>query len=166
MLKTIAFTALGGLLLAAAAPAGAAENPAQIKRGEYLAAIMDCSGCHTPGVFLGKPDMARRLAGSEVGFQIPGLGIFYPPNLTPDKETGLGNWSEADIIKAVTKGERPDGRVLAPAMPYHAYASLTAADAKALASYLKSLKPIANQVPAPVGASGKASAPYLTVVAP
>ncbi|MFK8253551.1 c-type cytochrome [Ancylobacter terrae] len=167
MHKTIAISALGGLLLAATIPsAGAAENSAQIKRGEYLAGIMDCGGCHTPGVFLGKPDMARRFAGSEVGFQIPGLGIFYPPNLTSDKDTGLGNWSEADIVKAVTKGERPDGRVLAPAMPYHAYSSLNAADAKALAGYLKSLKPIVNQVPAPVGPSGKASAPYLTVVAP
>ena len=43
---------------------------------------MDCTSCHTPGTFLGKPDMQRLLAGSEVGFQIPGLGIFYPPNLT------------------------------------------------------------------------------------
>src|SRR4051812_45826375 len=56
------------------------------QRGEYLVTIMDCSGCHTPGTFLGKPDMQRPLAGSEVGFQIPGLGIFYPPNLTPDPE--------------------------------------------------------------------------------
>jgi hypothetical protein len=52
------------------------------------------------------------LAGSEVGFQIPGLGIFYPSNLTPDRETGIGTWSEADIIKAVRAGVRPDGRQL------------------------------------------------------
>jgi mono/diheme cytochrome c family protein len=83
----------------------------QTQRGEYLVTIMDCTGCHTPGTFLGKPDMQRPLAGSEVGFQIPGLGIFYPPNLTPDPETGLGKWSEADIIKAVRTGVRPDGRL-------------------------------------------------------
>ncbi len=138
----------------------------KLRRGEYLATIMDCSGCHTPGVFLGKPDMQRRLAGSEVGFQIPGLGVFFPPNLTPDKETGLGSWSEADIVKAVRQGVRPDGRTLAPVMPYHNYSRLTDADASALAAYLKSLKPIANRVPAIVGPNEKATAPYLSVVMP
>ena len=141
-----------------------AQNQAQ--RGEYLVTIMDCTGCHTPGTFLGKPDMQRPLAGSEVGFQIPGLGIFYPPNLTPDPETGLGKWSEADIIKAVRTGVRPDGRQLVPIMPYHSYCKLTDADARALASYLKSLKPVRNQVPGPVGPNEKPSAPYLTVVIP
>ncbi len=125
----------GGVLMAGV-PATAQT---QTQRGEYLVTIMDCTGCHTPGTFLGKPDMQRPLAGSEVGFQIPGLGIFYPPNLTPDPETGLGKWSEADIIKAVRTGVRPDGRQLAPVMPYHSYGKLTDADAKALVSYLKSI---------------------------
>jgi mono/diheme cytochrome c family protein len=151
------------LLGTAAAPALSQER---IKRGEYLAAVMDCTGCHTPGVFLGKPDPQRYLAGSEVGFQIPNLGIFYPPNLTPDPQTGLGGWSEADIIKAVRTGERPDGRVLVPVMPYHSYRRLTDADARALAAYLKSLPPIRHQVPAMVGSSEKPTAPYLTVVTP
>ena len=137
-----------------------------VKRGEYLATIMDCGGCHTPGVFLGKPDGQRALAGSEVGFQLPGLGIFYPPNLTPDPETGLGKWSAADIIKAVRTGVRPDGRQLAPIMPSHSYARLSDADAQALVGYLKSLKPVRNQVPTVRGPSEKASAPYLTVVMP
>ncbi len=155
-----------GLLGSALSVAAPALSQERVKRGEYLAAIMDCTGCHTPGVFLGKPDMKRQLAGSEVGFQLPGLGIFYPPNLTPDPETGLGKWSEADLVKAVRTGERPDGRVLAPVMPYHSYARLTDADARALASYLKSLKPIRNQVPAMTGASEKPVAPYLTVAVP
>jgi mono/diheme cytochrome c family protein len=152
-----------GAVLSTTAPAPAQE---QIKRGEYLAAIMDCTGCHTPGVFFGKPDPQRYLGGSEVGFQIPGLGIFYPPNLTPDLETGLGKWSEADIITAVRTGVRPDGRVLAPVMPYHSYGRLTDADAKALASYLKSLKPVWHQAPAMIGATEKPTAPYLTIVMP
>ena len=155
--------ALGLFLLAAMAPAQSQER---VKRGEYLATIMDCGGCHTPGVFLGKADPKRALAGSEVGFQIPGLGIFYPPNLTPEPETGLGRWSEADIVTAVRTGVRPDGRVLAPVMPYHNYGKLTDADAQALASYLKSLKPVRHQVPAITGASEKPAAPYLTVVIP
>jgi mono/diheme cytochrome c family protein len=153
---------LTGLILTMA-PASADELTA---RGEYLATIMDCAGCHTTGVFFGKPDPERYLAGSEVGFQIPGLGIFYPPNLTPDRETGLGAWSAEDIVKAVRTGERPDGRILAPAMPYMHYGKLSDADAFALATYLKSIKPVRHQVPAITGPSEKPTAPYLTVVAP
>lgn len=149
----------------AASPLVAADS-AKVKRGEYLANIMDCGGCHTTGALIGKPDPAMHVAGSTVGFQIPGLGIFYPPNLTPDNETGLGKWSEADIIKAVRTGERPDGRMLVPVMPYHSYARLNDADANALATYLKNLKPISHQAPAMVGANGKATAPYMTVVMP
>lgn len=164
-------TMLGAFLLigiSASAAVVAQTKPAseKLRRGEYLASIMDCAGCHTPGVFLGKPDMQRPLAGSEVGFRIPGLGVFFPPNLTPDKETGLGSWSEADIIKAVRQGTRPDGRTLAPVMPYKSYGRLNDADAAALAAYLKSLKPIVNRVPAITGPSEKPTAPYLSVVMP
>lgn len=143
-----------------------AVSQVQSKRGAYLATIMDCGGCHTTGALVGKPDPARHLAGSNVGFQIPGLGIFYPPNLTPDDETGLGAWSEVDIVKAVRTGERPDGRILAPVMPYHNYGKLTDADALALASYLKSLPAIRHQTPPLTPASAPAPAPYLTVVMP
>jgi mono/diheme cytochrome c family protein len=146
----------------AASPVTAQDK---LRRGEYLAAIMDCGGCHTPGALTGQPDTARHLGGSGVGFQIPGAGIFYPPNLTPD-ETGLGGWSEKDIMTAVRTGVRPDGRVLVPVMPYHNYAKLTDADAGALTAYLKSLKPIRNKAPSIVGPTEKATAPYLTVVVP
>lgn len=149
--------------LVTALPTSAEET---VKRGEYLATIMDCSGCHTSGAMLGKPDPQRHLGGSEVGFQIPGLGIFYPPNLTPEPETGIGSWSETDIIKAVRTGVRPDGRVLAPVMPYHSYGKLTDADAQALASYLRSLKPVHHKVPGIAGPSEKPTAPYLGVMAP
>src|SRR5262245_1800532 len=76
----------------------------QIARSKYLVTLGGCTDCHTPGHFLGKPDMTRELGGSEVGFEIPGLGVFYGPNLTPDKETGLGTWSEDDIVKALQTG--------------------------------------------------------------
>jgi len=150
-------------LLAAASTAPAGEREA---RGEYLAAIMDCAGCHTPGTMLGKPDQQRHLAGSEVGFEIPGLGVFYPPNLTPDAETGLGRWSTTDIVTAVRTGVRPDGRVLAPVMPYKSYAALSDADAEALASYLKSIKPVRHRAPVLAGPSEKPASPYLAVVVP
>lgn len=156
-------TLLALALATAAMPVHAQDR---IKRGEYLATIMDCTGCHTPGALIGKPDQARALAGSTIGFAIPDLGVFYPPNLTPDRETGLGKWTEADIVKAVRTGVTPSGRTLVPIMPFPSYARLTDADAQALAAYLKSLKPIKHQAPAITGPGEKPSAPYLTLVVP
>jgi mono/diheme cytochrome c family protein len=91
---------------------------------------------------------------------------FYPPNLTGDVETGLGGWSAAEIVAAVRTGVRPDGRTLAPVMPYHAYGMLTDDDAGALAAYLKSLAPIRNKAPDPAGPGAAAPAPYLTLKVP
>ena len=99
----------------AAESANAAE--AEVQRGKYLVSIIPCTDCHTPGTFLGRADMKRYLGGSDVGFEVPGLGVFYAPNLTPDKETGLGNWSRQEIATAIKTGRRPDGRILAPPMP-------------------------------------------------
>ncbi len=162
------FARLGALIVAAAlAGTGPAKaDDAQIKRGEYLARIMDCTGCHTPGVMSGNPDMAKYLAGGDVGFEIPGLGIFWPPNLTSDEATGLGSWSAAEIAHAVRTGETPDGRILAPIMPYMSYAAITDDDAMALAAYLKSLPPVSNPIPDPVGSPADATLPYLTIMVP
>lgn len=163
-MKSVASILLSlGFLLSCVLPASAESL---VKRGEYLTKIMDCVGCHTDGALIGKPDPALHLAGSSIGFEIPGLGIFYPPNLTPDSETGLGKWSEADIVAAIRTGVRPDGRELAPAMPWRSYGALTNADAQALATYLKSLPPTRSAAPSPVGPNEKAPAPYLTVEIP
>src|SRR6185503_2638804 len=113
----------------------------QINRGKYLVTLGLCNDCHTPGFFFGKPDMARFLAGSEVGFEVPGLGVFHGRNLTPDVETGIGTWSADDIVKAIQTGTRPDGRILAPIMPWHAFAELTSEDAQSIAAFLRSLPP-------------------------
>ncbi len=69
--------------------------------------------------------MSRFLGGSDVGFEIPGLGVFVGPNITPDKETGIGSWTAEEIVSAIQTGVRPDGRILAPIMPWHAFAHLT-----------------------------------------
>jgi mono/diheme cytochrome c family protein len=126
-------------------------DDAAVARGKYLVTIGGCQDCHTPGHFFGKPDMTRVLGGSEVGFDIPGLGTFYGPNLTPDKNTGLGGWTDAQVTTALRTGVRPDGRVLAPIMPWRALAVLTDQDAAALVAYLRSLPPVANKVPGPFG---------------
>src|SRR4051812_29708414 len=130
--------ALSALLLL---PSFALAGP-KPERGQYLVSIGGCNDCHTPGVFLGKPDFSRRLGGSEVGFEIPGLGVFHGPNLTPDKETGLGNWTTQQIVAAIRTGQRPDGRELAPIMPWRDFAVLTDEDALAIAAYLQSLPPV------------------------
>lgn len=133
--------------------AHAAETQAQ--RGKYLVSVLPCTDCHTPGTFFGKPDMTRYLGGSEVGFEVPGLGVFYGPNLTPDDETGLGKWTLEQIAAAITTGHRPDGRILAPPMPVESFKNLDHADALAIAAYLKTLSPVKNKVPGPFGPSEK-----------
>jgi hypothetical protein len=66
--------------------------------------------------------------GSDVNFEVPSLGVFCGPNLTPDKETALGNWTEEQIATAITTGKRPDGRILAPPMPVASFKHLTKSD--------------------------------------
>jgi len=124
-------------------------DDAPIARGEYLVTIAGCNDCHTPGYFFGNPDASRFLGGSDVGFEIPGLGVFVGPNLTPDEKTGIGSWTPEQIVAAIQTGQRPDGRTLAPIMPWHAFANLTADDAMAVATFLKSIKPVENKVPGP-----------------
>lgn len=138
----------------------------QVERGKYLVSFAGCNDCHTPGYLLGKPDMSQFLGGSDVGFDIPGLGTFVGRNLTPDKETGLGNWTTEQIVTAFQTGVRPDGRVLAPIMPWRAFATLTKSDARAIASYLKTLPPIHHQVPGPFGVSDKPTVPRMAIVMP
>jgi mono/diheme cytochrome c family protein len=146
--------------------AGAYAADPTVERGKYLVNIAGCNDCHTPGYFLGKPDMARFLGGSEVGFEIPGLGVFHGPNLTPDKETGLGSWTDAQILAALQKGTRPDGRMLAPIMPWHAFANLTPQDAQAIVAFLRSLPPVKNRVPGPFGPNEQPTAFVMKVVPP
>lgn len=88
---------------------GAPINSANsaVARGKYLVAFGSCTDCHTLASFFGKPDMTRFQGGSDVGFAIPGLGIFVGPNLTPDKQTGLANWTAEQIVTALTTGKRP-----------------------------------------------------------
>jgi len=143
---------------------GAHAASRQVERGKYLVTFGGCNDCHTPGYFFGKPDMAKYLGGSDVGFAIPGLGVFVAPNLTPDKQTGLGNWTKQQIVTALTTGKLPDGRVLAPIMPWRAFSHLTKPDAEAIAAYLQSLPPVQHQVPGPFGPAQKVTVFVMTVL--
>jgi mono/diheme cytochrome c family protein len=151
MRNCIFLLGLAGLIAGFPVIAMQAADP-QVERGKYLVEIGGCSDCHTPGYFLGHADMARYLGGSDVGFGIP-AGVFVPRNLTPDKKTGLGNWTSQQIVTAITTGKRPDGRMLAEIMPWRSLAALTNQDALAIAAFLKSLPPVKNEVPGPFGPS-------------
>ena len=87
-------------------------------------------------------------------------------NLTPDNETGLGNWTKDQIATAIQTGVRPDGRVLAPMMPWRAYARLTKSDAAAIVEYLRSLPRISHKVPGPFGLSEKPAIFRMTIQPP
>jgi mono/diheme cytochrome c family protein len=171
LLATLALGLIAASAAACSAPKAAGDRSgpvsdpaAQIERGKYLVTVMDCGGCHNNGAFTPTPPTPDKfLAGSEIGFDMPGMGVFYPPNLTPDPETGKGKWSEADLIKAIRTGERPDGRMLAPIMAWHNYATLTDEDAASVAAFLKSLPPQKHAVPGPSSVE-TAPTPYLTVI--
>ena len=150
MMRMSACIAVAGAAVAAAAimlPRAHAESP--VERGHYLAIVAGCNDCHTPGFFLGKPDNAKYLGGSDVGFEIPGLGVFPGRNITPDKETGIGNWTDEQIATALTTGKRPDGRQLAPIMPYPSFTHMSKEDIAAIIAFLHSIPAVKNEVAGP-----------------
>jgi mono/diheme cytochrome c family protein len=161
----VLFTALA-IAAGYAALSGLGAEIGQVARGEYLVRLGGCTDCHTPGHLLGKPDVSRFLGGSDVGLEVPGVGIFVGPNLTPDNETGLGNWTKDQIATAIQTGVRPDGRVLAPMMPWRAYAGLTKSDAAAVVEYLRGLPPISHKVPGPFGLGEKPAIFRMTIQPP
>jgi mono/diheme cytochrome c family protein len=113
-------------------PAGLA--PASlVERGAYLARAADCMVCHTT-------QGGKEYAGG-LGFKLP-FGTLYSTNITPDKETGIGNYSDQDFLNAVHRGTRRDGARLYPAMPFTSYTYMTDADALAIKAYLFSLPPV------------------------
>jgi mono/diheme cytochrome c family protein len=110
------------------APAGAAD-PDLIARGAYLAAAADCAACHTDGAHGGQPFAGGRALATP-------FGTFYSPNITPDPETGIGGWSEAQFLRALHEGVRPDGSNYFPVFPYPSFTKITDDDARAIKAYL------------------------------
>jgi mono/diheme cytochrome c family protein len=110
-----------------------------VERGEYLARAADCMVCHTAAG-------GKEYAGG-LGFKLP-FGTLYSTNITPDKETGIGNYSDKEFLDAMHRGVRRDGARLYPAMPYTSYTYVTDADALAIKAYLFSLPPVRAVAPA------------------
>ena len=155
----------------------AVDAAAMIQRGEYLVNFGSCHDCHTPWTLGPKgpePDMSRALTGHPEGMEMPAApqlaagpwvtiaagtmtawagpwGVSFPRNLTPDRETGLGEWTEENFIQTMRTGRRMGkGRPLLPPMPYQSLAALTDDDLRAIFAYLQSLPPVRNRVPEPI----------------
>jgi cytochrome c len=172
------------LVIAWSTAAGSAQQAAQTpaQRGKYLVTVMDCHGCHTP-FKMGQPDMTRMLIGHPQDVKIvaaPALppggvwgtivnetntawagpwGVSFTANLTPDRATGLGSWTEDMFVTSIRKGRHmgntaAGGREILPPMPWESYSALTDADLKAIFAYLKTIPAVANRVPAPIRPAG------------
>ncbi len=126
--------------VAAALWIGPAQAEKPLERGTYLMkGIVACGNCHTAK---GGPMAKHELAG---GFNMKEGPIdAMTPNLTPDKETGIGNWSDAQLMVAIREGKRPDGSLIGPPMPYDLYRGLSDKDTRAIIAYLRNLKPVRN----------------------
>jgi mono/diheme cytochrome c family protein len=143
--------ACGALLLAAA---GGASAESHAERGSYLVnTIMACGNCHSPRDAEGHTIADKAFSGG-LSFTTPAF-IATAPNITPDVETGIGSWSDAEIRRALVEGLRPDhGRLagvpLAAIMPANFYRALLPDDLDAVVAYLRTVKPIRSEVPDPV----------------
>jgi hypothetical protein len=177
--KLVLLSIMGGLCLFCLA---GAPKSRQIERGKYLVGITGCNDCHTPTVpgpsGAPVPDATRLLSGHPEGLPYPTWtpadmeqrnamaltgrmltvwagpwGVSFAANLTPDKATGMGDWTEAAFIRMIRLGKhqgQPNGRDILPPMPVPDLKGATDEDLKAIFAYLRSIPPIKNQVPFPV----------------
>jgi hypothetical protein len=153
-----------------------------IARGKYLVDAVGCNDCHTPfqmGPKGPEPDMTRFLSGHPQDMVLPPApvaahgpwigsfaatmtalagpwGVSFTRNLTPDKETGLGDWTEQNFITTIRTGKRMGkGRDLLPPMPFPAFQHMTDGDLKAIFAYLQTIPVVKNKVPEPIPPAGQ-----------
>ena len=166
--------------LTAASPIAQAEQKSdqkKIKRGEYLVTVIGCNDCHTPskmGPNGPEKDMAHMLSGHPQELAMPPApilppgpwmaalsatmtawsgpwGVSFTRNLTPDKETGLGDWTEQNFIETLRTGRQlGKGRQILPPMPFEAFRNMTDDDLKSIYAYLRSIPALKNKVPDPI----------------
>ena len=155
------------------------SNDSLVKRGEYLVAILGCNDCHsakTMGPNGTETDISKQLSGYPSATPIPSIdtntikkgfgissddftltagtwGISFSANITSDKATGIGNWTEDQFARAMTQGKYNgdvNGRMILPPMPWQDFSNLHDEDVRAIFAYLKNTKPVVNKVPAPI----------------
>ena len=138
-----------------------------VERGEYLVELLGCGSCHTNGAFEGAPDLSRALAGSNTGIAFTNPlgderpGVIYPANITPDDATGIGSWTDRQLVNAIRAGVGRHGNRRIASMPWQGYSRLTDEDVASIAKYLRSIKPVQNRVPAEVEPGQKAKHPFV-----
>jgi mono/diheme cytochrome c family protein len=156
------------------------QKKARVERGAYLVGMMGCNDCHTPwkmGPQGPEPDMTRALTGHPQDVVMPAApaasgpwiwhgaatntafagpwGVSFTANLTPDKETGLGAWTEEMFIATMrTARHQGKGRPILPPMPVKMIGRANDEDLKSIFAYLQSLAPVKNKVPAPIEPAG------------
>jgi mono/diheme cytochrome c family protein len=169
----------------APAPKKSPVNQKLIARGKYLVLLGGCNDCHTPKIMTPQgpvPDTTKLLSGAPAGAKIAAVpdgllapdkwgalatndlttwagpwGISFGRNLTPDRATGLGSWTEEMFIKAIRTGkDMGEGRDILPPMPWQAMSQVPDADLKAVFAYLQSIPAVENAVPDPVPPGGSA----------
>jgi mono/diheme cytochrome c family protein len=137
------------------------------ERGEYLVELLGCGACHTDGALIGEANPDKALAGSRIGIawsnplgdKYP--GVVYPPNITPDLETGIGKWSDPQIADAIRAGIGRHGSRRISTMPWPGYAKIYDEDIAAITAYLRSIEPVVHRVPDEVAPGQPASEPFV-----
>lgn len=129
-----------------AAPSAGAETPAGlVERGRYIVEVAGhCSNCHASRAADGRPIEGRGLAGGWIIQEGPMRAVV--PNITPDRETGIGSWTDAQIVAALREGRRPDGSLIGPPMPIDFYRGISDRDMDAIVAYLRTVRPVRNAV--------------------
>ena len=123
---------------------------APLERGKYLVeGILTCGNCHTPRGPKGVLDTANRHAGGPQLWETHEYKV-RPSNITPDKDSGIGGWSAAQVKAGIRDGKRPNGQQMSPQMPYGFYKIFTPADLDAVVAYVQSIPPVSRKVEAPV----------------
>jgi mono/diheme cytochrome c family protein len=171
-----ALFAAAQFLLAASAPVARAADDDRVARGKYLVTTSGCNDCHTPwkmGANGPEPDMSRMLSGHPEGMALPPApkaqgpwivsaaatntawsgpwGVSFTANLTPDRETGLGKWTQRNFTETIRTGRHMGrGRPILPPMPIPMYKNFTDADLEAIFAYLQSIPAVSNRVPEPL----------------
>ena len=139
----IVVVALLGVIVATAGPSA---GETQVERGRYLVEVLAaCGNCHSPKAPGGEAP-GKHLAG---GFEIDmpeAFGVAIASNITPDRETGIGAWTDAEIVRAIREGKSRDGRTLGPPMPFEFYRRLSDRDVTAMVAYLRTVAPVRNAV--------------------
>jgi mono/diheme cytochrome c family protein len=130
-----------------------AQDPEVLEHGRYLVELIGCAVCHTNGALIGEPQFDEWLSGSDIGIAHSNPmngdnpGVVFPSNITPDPNTGIGRWSDEEIMAAIRGGRDHHGGRLIQAMPWLVYSMLSDEDTRDIVAYLRSLPPVEHEVP-------------------